>query len=483
MRTTTKDAVAGELSILAGRRRVAPRPDFLITVADTAVEHAAYRAMRHLEFVDRQGLFAHSDLDDTDDDPRTVVLVATLADGSIAGGVRVAPVRWDGSSDTEDIGWWFGSRLVVADPGHAAGIGPALVRAACAHVEQRGALRFDATVQDRYALMFRRLGWDDCGAGPVIAGQTHREMRWPIHRIQRTVDGTKAVLAEALAPFADQDGGLGAAGFRGDDGVPLPGTDVIAACDAIIPSMIERDPEWAGWCSVLVNINDLSAMGARPIGLLDAVGAPTTSHLTRIIRGISAAARAWQTPVLGGHTQVGVPSALSVTALGTTGSPLRAGGGAVGDTVTLHADLGGSWRPGYHDRQWDSTSSRSSDELCAMAGHLARVGPASAKDVSMAGIAGTLGMLAEASGTGAELNATAVPRPGDASMGAWLTCFPGYAMLSTDRPGRRTDVPAPDALTVAESGRLTSEPGVRLRWPDGAVTVAVASTVTGLGAA
>lgn len=471
----------GELSILAGRRHADPRPDFLITVAETPAEHAAYRRLRHLEFVERQQLFPHSDLDDTDHDPAAVVLVATLHDGTIVGGVRVAPVRWN--SSTEDIGWWFGSRLVVADHRHAAGIGPALVRAACALVEQQGAVRFDATVQDRYAPMFRRLGWVDVGAGEVIAGRAHREMRWPIDRIQRTVDGTKAVLAEALAPLADQDGGLGTSGFRGDDGVPLPGTDVIAACDAIIPSMIERDPEWAGWCSVLVNVNDLSAMGARPIGLLDAVGAPTTSHLTRIIRGISAAARAWRTPVLGGHTQVGVPSALAVTALGTTPAPLRAGGGAVGDTVTLHADLGGSWRPGYHDRQWDSTSSRSSDELCAMAGHLARVAPAAAKDVSMAGIAGTLGMLAEASGTGAELDVTALPRPHDASMGAWLTCFPGYAMLSADRPGRGAGVAAPETLTIADCGRLTAEPGVRLRWPDGEVSVAVDSTVTGLGVA
>ncbi len=331
--------------------------------------------------------------------------------------------------------------------------------------------------------MFSRLGWQDRGPGPVINERSHREMGYPLNRIQRTVDGTKAVLAEALASFADQPGGLGATGFRGDDGVPVPGTDVIAACDAIIPSMIERDPEWAGWCSVLVNLNDLSAMGAWPLGLLDAVGAPTTSHLTRIIRGISSAAAAWRTPVIGGHTQVGVPSALSVTALGTTPNPLPAGGGRVGDTVTLHADLGGSWRPGYHDRQWDSTSSRSSEELCAMTSHLATVCPASAKDVSMAGIVGTLGMLAEASGTGAELDVTAVPRPGDASMGAWLTCFPGYAMLSTDRAGARRVVPAPEPVTTADCGRLTAQPGVRLRWPDGETTVAVASTVTGLGVA
>lgn len=68
-------------------------------------------------------------------------------------------------------------------------------------------------------------------------------------------------------------------------------------------------------------------------------------------------------------------------------------------------------------------------------------------------------------------------------MGAWLTCFPGYAMLSTDRAGTRPAVAAPGTVTVADCGRLTAEPGVRLRWPDGAVTVAVASTVTGLGAA
>ncbi|MFE0748016.1 MSMEG_0567/sll0787 family protein [Gordonia sp. NPDC058843] len=472
----------GELSILSGLPRTTPRSEFLITVADNSQEHASYRALRHREFVERQALFERTDLDDTDDDPRTTVLIATLPDGTIAGGVRIAPTPWAGSEHV-DIGWWFGSRLVVADPGLAAGIGPALVRAACAHVEQLGALRFDATVQDRYAPMFIRLGWYDHGPGPRIEGRSHREMRYPVDRIQRTVDGTKAVLAEALAPFANMPGGLGSAGFRGDDGVPVPGTDVIAACDAIIPSMIERDPEWAGWCSVLVNINDLSAMGARPLGLLDAVGAPTTSHLTRIIRGISSAAAAWRTPVLGGHTQVGVPSALAVTALGTTDRPLRAGGGTVGDTVTLHADLGGSWRPGYHDRQWDSTSSRSSDELCAMASHLANLAPASAKDVSMAGIVGTLGMLAEASGTGAELDVTAVPRPVDASMGAWLTCFPGYAMLSTDRPATRRAVPAPDTVTTVDCGRLTAAPGIRLRWPDGETTVAVASTVTGLGAA
>ncbi|MGV9711965.1 MSMEG_0567/sll0787 family protein [Gordonia sp. NPDC003424] len=461
-----------DLSILAGTTPTPPA--FLIRVADDRELLAAHHVLRHREFVERQALFDHTDHDDADDDPRTVVLVATTPDGTVIGGVRLSP------NHTDDIGWWSGSRLVVADPAHAAGVGAALVRAACAHAESIGVLRFDATVQDRYAPMFGTLGWHDHGAGPVFNGRSHRRMRWPIRRVQHTADATKAMLADVLRPLASQPGGLGPTGFRGDDGVPVPDSALIAACDAVLPSMVERDPEWAGWCSILVNVNDLSAMGADPIGFLDAVGAPTRSHLTRIIRGVAAAAQAWQTPVLGGHTQVGVPASLSVTALGRAECPVAAGGGRAGDTVSLLADLGGSWRPGYGGRQWDSTSHRTATELASMAGLVGALQPRAAKDVSMAGIAGTLGMLAEASGTGAELDVTCIPRPAGADMGAWLTCFPGYAMLVADR-SPVGPVGAP--VTTAACGRLTAEPGVRLRWPDGEATTAVTSSVTGLGAA
>lgn len=467
MRTTT------ELSILAGAR--APASGFLIHPVETAAELAAYRRLRRDSFVLEQRLFAHSDADEVDDDPRTVVLVATAHDGTVLGGVRLAP-RCE-----PDLGWWTGSRLVTLGPARSEGVGPALVRAACAHAESAGVLRFEAAVQDRYAAMFTSLGWErhqDC----QVAGRSHVLMRWPLHQMQRLADATKSFLGEVLAPLRAVPGGLGPAGFVGDDGVPVPGSDVVAACDAIIPSMVERDPEWAGWCSVLVNVNDLTAMGAAPTGLLDAIGAPTRSLLTRIVRGIARASEAWRVPVLGGHTQLGVPAALTVTAFGRTSHPIRAGGASSGDTLRLTADVSGSWRPGQHGRQWDSSSSRSSADLTAMATLVARMAPRAAKDVSMAGVVGTTGMLAEASGTGAELEVAAIPRPADADMGAWLTCFPGYAMLTADRADARLPAP-PQGVVTAACGRLTAEPGIRLRWPDGVTTTAVAPHVTGLGRA
>ena len=149
--------------------------------------------------------------------------------------------------------------------------------------------------------------------------------------------------------------------------------------------------------------------------------------------------------------------------------------------VSLSVDLGGGWRPGYTGRQWDSTTHRSSTQLQQLTGLVARNAPAAAKDVSMAGVVGTLGMLAESSGCGAVLDVAAVPRPDGVSAGDWLTCFPGFAMVTTDRPGR----PITDrgAATTAACGELTTGAGVALRWPDGELTEAITAGVTGLGAA
>ncbi|TNC29708.1 MSMEG_0567/sll0787 family protein [Amycolatopsis alkalitolerans] len=479
------------LAVLGDRVSVERQPAFQIERADSAAAIAAYRTLRTRVFVEEQGLFAGHDLDEHDEDPRTVILVARDREGTVIGGVRLYP-----AVDEPDLGWWIGGRLVVA-PTHrrrtvappvlpaartarttaatsAGRVGAALVRAACAYAENAGVMRFEATIQVRNETMFARLGWHRIR--PVtVAGTPHVLMRWHIGRIQALVDATKRDLGSLLTGLA------GTPGFVGDDGVPVPGSDLVAACDAILPSMVERDPEWAGWCSVLVNVNDLAAMGAEPVGLLDALGARDRSFASRVLAGLRRASEAYGVPVLGGHTQFGVPAALSVTALGKTSHPVPGGGGRPGHAVRLTADLGGRWRPGYAGRQWDSTTSRRKPELHAMLASVGQARPAAAKDVSMAGVAGTLGMLAEASGCGAELDLARVPRPAGTSVGDWLTCFPGFAMLTADEPGTGPLAAGP-AVSV-DCGRLVPGHGVVLRWPDGERTEVLTGGVTGLGRA
>jgi hypothetical protein len=149
--------------------------------------------------------------------------------------------------------------------------------------------------------------------------------------------------------------------------------------------------------------------------------------------------------------------------------------------VRLTADLGGGWRRGHTGRQWDSTTTRTPAQLQLIGSAVARTAPAAAKDVSMAGLVGTLGMLSEASGCGAVLDVAAVPRPAAATVGDWFTCFPGSAFLTADAPGRPVAPAGP--ATTATCGELVPGSGVALRWPDGSLTPALPGPVTGLGPA
>ena len=97
-------------------------------------------------------------------------------------------------------------------------------------------------------------------------------------------------------------------------------------------------------------------------------------------------------------------------------------------------------------------------------------------------------MMAEASGCGAVLDVATIPGPDGASMGDWLTCFPGFALVTAERPapGAATDLELDEVLAPAVHavcGRLQEDAGVRLRWPDGVTTTAVAGAATGLGPA
>ena len=467
------ELLGGPPSRLGPRPEPAVPPFVVVDAADDDMRLRAYRKLRRRVFVDEQRLFAGADHDDWDDHPATICLTAVATDGSVVGGVRLHPAR----EGAEALGWWRGSRLVTTGRAGLPGgvIGAALVGAACARALGAGALRFDAHVQVAHAPFFMRLGWQT--VRPIrIGGRRHLLMRWPIDRIADHAHASKASLGELVGEVLPHDR------WRGDDGVPIGGSDVIACTDAITPSMVDRDPGWAGWCGMLVTANDIAAMGAAPIGVLDAVAGRDAAHVASVLRGVRDGAEAFDLPVLGGHTQLGVPGALTVTGLGRTDAPVPGGGGRPGDAVWVCADLEGGWRPGYHGRQWDSTSQRTRSELRSMLELVRRVRPRAAKDASMAGIVGTVAMLAEASGCGAEIEIARMPRPERALMADWVTCFPGFAVVLAQEPG--APAPAGGAAVASACASLSAEGGVRFRWPDQEITTAIAAdAITGLGPA
>lgn len=105
----------------------------------------------------------------------------------------------------------------------------------------------------------------------------------------------------------------------------------------------DANPEWLGWKALAVNLSDLAAMGARPLGftLALALPDPNPSWLEAFSRGLFAIANEYDCPLIGGDTTAG-PLNICITAFG--GIPkdkaIRRSGASEGDDIWISGAVG-----------------------------------------------------------------------------------------------------------------------------------------------
>jgi len=107
----------------------------------------------------------------------------------------------------------------------------------------------------------------------------------------------------------------------GDDcaAIPDPSGDgwLLLAIEGFLTEFVEREPRFAGWCGVMVNVSDIYAMGGRPIAVVDAIWSRDATHGKAILDGMAEAARVYGVPVVGGHANARAGNEqLSVAILG-----------------------------------------------------------------------------------------------------------------------------------------------------------------------
>jgi uncharacterized protein len=233
-----------------------------------------------------------------------------------------------------------------------------------------------------------------------------------IHRV-RTHPGVAAKSEIGLVSevFGSSDWVAG----PGDDGavVPAAGTSLVVGGEAILPSFVAADPHGAGVAAVTTNLNDLAAMGAWPLALVDTVTGPRPV-IQQVLEGMRWASRLYQVPVVGGHLTVTAgPPGLSAFGLGRADRPLAARAAEPGQSLVVACCVEGQM---------------AGDVRLLAEG--ARDGwVAAAKDVSMAGLVGSLAMLLECNRLGVTVDLDALPVPGGVSLEQWLCCFPCFAFL------------------------------------------------------
>jgi AIR synthase-related protein len=226
---------------------------------------------------------------------------------------------------------------------------------------------------------------------------------------------------------------------NGDDCAAIPDGNghLLFAIEGFVEDFVAADPYFAGYCGVMVNASDVYAMGGRPIAVVDAVWSCGHDRAAPLLRGLSEAAAIYGIPVVGGHTNLRASSGqLAVAILGRASALLTSFDAVPGDLLVAAIDLRGAFRPGTP--YWDASTGRAPLELRAALDILPMLAEArlchAAKDISMAGLAGTALMLAEASGIGIALDVDSIPLPPGTERDSWLVAFPSYGFLLSVRP-------------------------------------------------
>ena len=123
-------------------------------------------------------------------------------------------------------------------------------------------------------------------------------------------------------------------------------TNLISTCDMLIQS--KHFPEemsyfQMGFKAVTVNVSDLAAMGATPLGFLLSIALPKDLEVDlfkEIINGVIKACNFYNIPLIGGDTNEASEIIISGTALGLCNGPLMKNTAKEGDLICLTGDIG-----------------------------------------------------------------------------------------------------------------------------------------------
>jgi len=211
--------------------------------------------------------------------------------------------------------------------------------------------------------------------------------------------------------------------------------------DAIVESLVERNPYRAGMNCVLVNVNDIFAAAGQPIALTCVVSYKDGPHGEKIAQqlmaGATKAVQLFQVPIVGGHTAPKCSyNAISMACVGVgkKNQVLQSSTAQPGDLILYAIDLDGQRGVAY-PLGWDCFTNKSSTEVLAPRHAMMEIGKrhlaTASKDSSIPGILGSTVMLLEASGYGAIIYVDSIPRPESVSLPDWVKMFLSTGFILT----------------------------------------------------
>ncbi|NWG04166.1 MAG: methanogenesis marker 2 protein, partial [Syntrophaceae bacterium] len=234
----------------------------------------------------------------------------------------------------------------------------------------------------------------------------------------------------------------------GDDAAVIPWKEgfLLLAADGIMTRLLINEPYAAGKAAVMVTVNDIYSMGGRPLAMVNVLASGDENHRAQIIEGIKKGCEKLKVPMVGGHLHPespgGIPS-LAVAILGYANKLLRSHLAESGDDLILAVDLKGD-KGCRSVVSWDANSKKTSEELLLRLEALPIIAEKelaqTCKDVSNAGILGTVSIMMENSNKGAVIEPASIPVPPDIELSEWLICFQSFGFVLSVQPEKSQEV-------------------------------------------
>lgn len=235
----------------------------------------------------------------------------------------------------------------------------------------------------------------------------------------------------------------------GDDAavVDIGGDDyILFAADGIWARLINASMWWAGYSSVLVNVNDIAAMGGKPVAMVNILSSSNKTACQELLRGIRDGIAKFGVPMVGGHLHPDTPyTSLSVAIIGIVkrGCEIRSSTARPGDSVIAAFDMDGRMGPNS-PYSFDSTTMKEPEDVRAKYRMMQTLGErhlvTAGKDISNPGVIGTLGMLVETSCAGARVDLEKIPVNKDVDFIQWMKVHPATGFIVTALPENEDEV-------------------------------------------
>jgi selenophosphate synthetase-related protein len=257
----------------------------------------------------------------------------------------------------------------------------------------------------------------------------------------------------------------------GDDAAVIPWKEgfLLLAADGIMTRLLLNEPYAAGKAAVMVTVNDIYSMGGKPLAMVNVLASGDEDHRAKVVEGIKKGCEKLKVPMVGGHLHPDAPeNSPSLAILGYANKLLRSYSAEAGDDLILAVDLKGD-KGCQSVVSWDANSGKTTEELLHRLEALPIIAEKelaqACKDVSNAGILGTVSIMMENSNKGAIIEVTSIPKPAEIELSDWLVCFQSFGFVLSVNPKNSEKVITlfrEREITAVVIGEVTDQPVVIL---------------------